>query len=94
MDLSATVKQGASCPQPYGEDAHNPSVGAGFAATDWSQKGWRNQLHRLDELDLPLLAVGAGAERKAPANLRDVYRIDADVTGEGRSMTILPKSQI
>ena len=26
MDLSATVKQGASCPQAYGEDAHNTSV--------------------------------------------------------------------
>ncbi len=32
---------------------------------------WRRQLHRLAELDLPLLAVGAGPERKAPASLRN-----------------------
>jgi predicted P-loop ATPase len=57
--------------QPYSGDDYKTSVGAGFAATDWGQKGWRNQLHRLEPLDLPLLAVGAGPERKAPANLRD-----------------------
>jgi hypothetical protein len=51
--------------QPCSQDAHNTSVGAGFAATDWGQKGWRNQLHHLEPLDLPLLAVGAGTERKA-----------------------------
>ena len=32
---------------------------------------WRRQLHRLAALDLPLLAVGAGPERKAPASLRN-----------------------
>ena len=32
---------------------------------------WRRQLHRLAALDLPLLAVGAGPERKAPASLLD-----------------------
>ena len=57
--------------QPYSGDDYKTSVGAGFAATDWGQKGWRNQLHRLEPLDLPLLAVGAVTERKAPANLRD-----------------------
>jgi iron complex transport system ATP-binding protein len=39
-------------------------------------------------------AQGTAAQVLTPANLRDVYRIDADVTGEGRSMTILPKSQM
>lgn len=34
-------------------------------------KAWREQLPRLESLDLPLLAVGAGPERKAPANLSD-----------------------
>lgn len=33
------------------------------------KKHWRRELPRLSSLDLPLLAVGAGAERKAPANL-------------------------
>ena len=37
MDLSATVKQGASCPQAYGEDHHKPSVGAGSAGFDASE---------------------------------------------------------
>lgn len=35
------------------------------------QLHWRRQLHRLAALDLPLLAVGAGPERKAPASLRN-----------------------
>jgi hypothetical protein len=39
MDLSATVKQGASCPQPYGEDHHKPSLGAGSAGLKPSGKG-------------------------------------------------------
>ena len=37
MDSPATVKQGASCPQPYGEDHHKPSLGAGSAGFDASE---------------------------------------------------------
>jgi hypothetical protein len=37
MDSPATVKQGASCPQAYGEDHHNPSVGAGSGGFDASE---------------------------------------------------------
>jgi predicted P-loop ATPase len=32
------------------------------------QNQWRQQLHRLEALDLPLLAVGAGREGKAPSS--------------------------
>jgi iron complex transport system ATP-binding protein len=38
-------------------------------------------------------AQGAPAAVLTPANLRDVYRIDADIIGEGRAMTVLPKAQ-
>jgi hypothetical protein len=62
-----TLNQGGSLTQPCSGDDYKASLGkvsGGF-------KAWREQLPRLESLDLPLLAVGAGAERKAPANLRD-----------------------
>lgn len=39
-------------------------------------------------------AQGAPAAVLTRDNLRAVYRIDADVIGEGRAMTILPKGQV
>lgn len=43
---------------------------------DWGIKGWKDQLRRLEPLDLPLLGCGADnpgerGKRKAPANLRN-----------------------
>lgn len=57
--------------QPCVPDQHKPSLGKASG----SFKAWREQLPRLESLDLPLLAVGAESthslgERKAPADLR------------------------
>jgi hypothetical protein len=55
MDSPATVKQGASCPQAYGEDAHNPSVGLdSFLPDRWAAE----RLPLLDGIG-PLLPGGA-----------------------------------
>jgi predicted P-loop ATPase len=54
MGSTATVKQGASCPQPYGEDAHNPSVGLdSFLPDRWAAE----RLPLLDGIG-PLLPGG------------------------------------
>lgn len=39
-------------------------------------------------------AQGTPAEVLTPQNLRDVYRVEADVSGEGSGLTIVPLSQI
>ncbi len=39
-------------------------------------------------------AQGTPAEVLTPQNLRDVYRVEAEVTGEGRGLTITPLAQI
>lgn len=41
-----------------------------------------------------VFADGAPADVLTPANLREVYRVNAEVTGEGRAMTIRPTAQI
>ena len=70
MDLSTRLDEGGAGLQPLVPDQHKPSLGkvsSGF-------KAWREQLPRLESLDLPLLAVGAESarapgERKTPADL-------------------------
>lgn len=71
MDSSMTLEQGCARLQPVGNEADKGSVGLGSRLPDWGKKGWRDQLRRLEALDLPLLAIGAGPDGKAPASLRD-----------------------
>ncbi len=73
MDSSMNVEQGCARLQPVGNEADNDksSLGLGSRLPDWGKKGWRDQLRRLEALDLPLLAIGAGPDGKAPASLRD-----------------------
>ena len=52
------------------ESLASPNLSAeGFLGVTGESNSWRDQLRRLESLDLPLLAVGAGLERKAPADL-------------------------
>ena len=68
------LEQGCTGVQhPVGNEADNDkaSLGLDSRLPDWGKKGWRDQLRRLEALDLPLLATGAGKDGKAPANLRN-----------------------
>lgn len=44
--------------------------------------------------DGKVFADGTPAEVLTPANLREVYRVEAEVTGEGRAMTVRPTGQM
>ncbi|MCP9882002.1 hypothetical protein KBY65_05860 [Cyanobium sp. Alchichica 3B3-8F6] len=65
------AEHGESKLQPVGTEADNTRLGL----DSFQPKAWRKMpagaLTRLHEMDLPLLAVGADKERKAPARLRD-----------------------
>jgi hypothetical protein len=71
MDLNENLEHGCRRLQPIGNEADKASVGLDSGDQDRGKRRWREQLRRLEALDLPLLAVGGGSDGKAPANLRN-----------------------
>ena len=74
MDLSATVKQGASCPQAYGEDHHKPSVGAGSAGFDASEAEQFLELLGKDAAATWIRCIKSGASERQGLDSRWITR--------------------